>query len=155
MIDVSIKALWCCIVDGYYCGVVDRHCFFFSVGFWYVPHVSRKLISSCRVLTFCNWYYLFTLSFLSKQTRHGRNVVSYSFLFIYGRGIAQAKCGVESKSTRRRLVLQLQSAEVSQKVTSRFVWSLTKSVNVKEGIQDAENCTRYSSSVSALFTVYS
>ena len=38
---------------------------------------------------FCNWYYLFTLSFLNKQTRHGRNIVSlYFFLFICGR----AKC---------------------------------------------------------------
>jgi hypothetical protein len=35
---------------------------------------------------FCNSYYLFTFSFLSKQTRHGRNIVSfYFFLFICGR----------------------------------------------------------------------
>ena len=34
------------------------------------------------------------------------------------------------------LVPQLQSAEVSRKVTSNFVWSWTTSVNVKEGIQD-------------------
>ena len=34
---------------------------------------------------FCNRYHLFTLSFLSKQTRHGRNIVSfYFFLFICG-----------------------------------------------------------------------
>jgi len=38
---------------------------------------------------FCNSYYLFTLLFLSKQTRHGRKIVSfYFFLFICGR----AKC---------------------------------------------------------------
>ena len=38
---------------------------------------------------FCNQYYLFNFSFLSKQTRHGRNIVSfYFFLFICGR----AKC---------------------------------------------------------------
>jgi hypothetical protein len=35
----------------------------------------------------CNSYYLFKISFLSKQTRHGNNIVSY-FLFICGR----AKC---------------------------------------------------------------
>jgi len=35
---------------------------------------------------FCNSHYLFTLIFLSKQTRHGRNIVSfYFFLFICGR----------------------------------------------------------------------
>jgi hypothetical protein len=34
---------------------------------------------------FCNWYYLFTLLFLSKQTRHGRNIVSlYFFLLVCG-----------------------------------------------------------------------
>ena len=38
---------------------------------------------------FCNSYYLFTLLFLSKQTRHGRKIVSfYFFLFMRGR----AKC---------------------------------------------------------------
>ena len=28
--------------------------FFFSAGLWYVLYVSHKLISSCRVLAFCN-----------------------------------------------------------------------------------------------------
>jgi hypothetical protein len=37
---------WCCIVDVYYCCVVDRHCFFFPARLWYVLHVSHKLISS-------------------------------------------------------------------------------------------------------------
>ena len=35
----------CCIVDGYYCFVADRHCFF-PARLWYVLHVSHKLISS-------------------------------------------------------------------------------------------------------------
>jgi hypothetical protein len=35
---------------------------------------------------FCNWYYLFALLLLSKQTRHERNTVTtYLFLFICGR----------------------------------------------------------------------
>jgi len=46
--------------------------------------------------------------------------------------------GHECKS--RRLVLQLQSAEILRTVTSSFVWSWTISVNVNEGIQDPENC---------------
>jgi hypothetical protein len=38
---------------------------------------------------FCNSYYLFTLLFLSRQSRNGRNIVSfYFFLCISGR----AKC---------------------------------------------------------------
>ena len=35
---------------------------------------------------FCNLYHLFTLSLLSSQTRHGRNIISfYFFLLISGR----------------------------------------------------------------------
>ena len=52
------------------------------------------------------------------------------------------------------LVFLLQAAEVSRTVTSTFVWSWTICVNVNEGTQDPENWTQYSSSVSALFTVY-
>jgi hypothetical protein len=66
--------------------------------------------------------------------------------------IARAMCGIECMC--RRLVLQLQSAEISRTVTSSFVWRWTISVNVNEGIQDPENWTQYSSFVSALFTVY-
>jgi hypothetical protein len=37
----------CCIIDGYCCCMVDRHCFFpFSVRLCYVLYVSHKLISS-------------------------------------------------------------------------------------------------------------
>ena len=37
----------CCIVDGYYCCVIDRHCFFFfSARLWCVLQVSHKLIST-------------------------------------------------------------------------------------------------------------
>jgi hypothetical protein len=51
-------------------------------------------------------------------------------------------------------VLQLQSAEVSRKVTNSFVWNWTISAKVNEGIQGPENWTQYSSLVSPLFTVY-
>jgi hypothetical protein len=73
----------CCIFDGYYCCVVDRHRFFLcriavckSQGYF-------TMLSPRLSLT------LFTLLFLSPQTRHGRNIVSFYFcLFICGR----AKC---------------------------------------------------------------
>jgi len=62
---------------------------------------------------FCNSYYLFTLLFLSNQTRHGRKIFSfYFFSFIRGRTKCYRVsnvCGHERKS--RRLVLQLQSAD--------------------------------------------
>ena len=34
----------CCILDGYCCCVVDRHCFFFPAVLRYVLYVSHKLI---------------------------------------------------------------------------------------------------------------
>jgi hypothetical protein len=65
--------------------------------------------------SFCNRHYLFTLSFLSKQTRHGSNIVSfYFFLFICGRAkcLSRNQC-VGSKCKRRRPVLEEQSASFS------------------------------------------
>jgi hypothetical protein len=61
----------------------------FSAGLWYVLYARRKIISSCRVIAFL-YLILFVYSFfLNKQTRHGRNIVSFCFfLFICGR----AKC---------------------------------------------------------------
>jgi len=54
------------------------------------------MLSSCLS---CNSYSLFTLPFLTKQTRHGRNIISfYFFSFITGRAkcfIARAMCGVK------------------------------------------------------------
>jgi len=40
---------------------------------------------------FCNSYHLFTLLFLSKQTRHCRNIVSFYF-FLFIRVCGRAKC---------------------------------------------------------------
>jgi hypothetical protein len=86
--DKGVLCVYCCTVDGYCCCAVDRH---------YFPFRSIAVRTVCKsqayfiVLSspFCNSYYLFTLSFLSKQTRHGWNIVSfYLFLFICGR----AKC---------------------------------------------------------------
>jgi hypothetical protein len=82
----KVVCLSCCIADGEYCCVDD---ILFFLQDCYALYVSHKFISSCRVLASCNPYYLFTLLFLSKQTRHGRNTVSfYFFLFVSGR----AKC---------------------------------------------------------------
>ena len=113
-------------------------------------YVSHKLVSLCRLLAFL----LPTPSFLSKQTRHGKNIVSFFFSFICSRAkcLSRAMCGTECKSIR--LVLQLHSSEVDRTVTSSFVWSWTISVNVNEGIQDTESWTKYRSFVSASFTVY-
>ena len=61
---------------------------------------------------FCNRYYLFTFSFLSKQTRHGRNIVNfYFFLFICGRAKCLSMCGTECDN--KRFVFQEQSASLS------------------------------------------
>jgi hypothetical protein len=92
---------------------------------------------------FCNSYYLFTLSFLSKQTRHGRNIVSYFFLFICGR----AKCSsceqcVGSSATVDAMCsscslpkyLELWPAALYEDGRSALR-------NVNEAIQDPENWT--------------
>jgi hypothetical protein len=82
-----------------------------------------RLFHRAEFTPFCKSYYLFTLLCLSKQTRHGRKTVSfYFFLFICGR----SKClsceqSVGSSTSLRRLVLQIESAEVSRTVTSSFV----------------------------------
>jgi len=85
---------------------------------------------------FRNRYYLFTFSFLSKQTRHGRNIVSYFFLFICGRAkcLSREQC-VGSNATRDALCSK-SSLQVSRTVTSSFVRSWT--IIVCEGIQDPE-----------------
>ena len=65
---------------------------------------------------FYNSHYLFTLLFLSKQTRRGTLRISfYFFLFICGHAVYRASnvWGHECKSSC--LVLQLQCAEVSLK----------------------------------------
>jgi hypothetical protein len=86
--------------------------------------------------SFCNRYYFFTLSFLRKQTRHGRNIVSYFFLFICGRtkSLSREQC-VGSSAKGDALCLK-SSLQVSRTVTSSFVRSWT--VIVYEGIQDPE-----------------
>ena len=60
-------------------------CFFFPAGLCYVLYVSHKLISSHWVLAFLYLILFVYTFFLSKQTKHGRNKVSfYFFLFICG-----------------------------------------------------------------------
>ena len=50
----------------------------------YVSHKRNFIMLSSRLSI--NSYFLFTLPFLSKQTRNGRNIISfYFFLFINGR----------------------------------------------------------------------
>ena len=54
-----------------------------------VPEPTEPPFHCSEFSSFCNSYHLFTLPFLSKQTRHGKNIISfYFFLFINGR----AKC---------------------------------------------------------------
>jgi len=108
----------CCIVDGYFCCVVDRHRFFFLQD---CAMYCMQVISSFRhaeSAPFCKSYYLFTLLFLSKQTRHWRNVVFFCFFwFISGRASRASDVWVDVL-TSSCLVIQLQSAEVSRTVTS-------------------------------------
>ena len=74
-----------CLIDAVFfrqdCGMYCMHCM-------YSMSVIR-LFHCAECSPLCNSYYLFTLLFLSKQTRHARKVVSFLvFLFISGR----AKC---------------------------------------------------------------
>jgi len=81
---------------------------------WYILHVSHKLIlfHLTEPSPFCNWYYLFTFSFLSKQTRHGRNtVLFYFFLFI---------CGCAKCLSRKQCVTALCSSCSLQKYLKRW-----------------------------------
>ena len=126
----------CCIVHRFCCCVVGRHYFFF---FLQEFSMHRMLIISLfhhvESSPFCNRYYLFTFSFLSKQTRHGRNIVSFHFfLFICGcaKCLSREQC-VGPNATRDALCSK-SSLQVSQSVTSSFVRSWT--IIVCEGIQD-------------------
>jgi hypothetical protein len=100
---------------------------------------------------------LFTLLFLNKQTRHGRNTVSfYFFLFISGHAKCLSREQCVGSSAR---VTALCSNCCLQKYLKWWPAALCKakqsvSVNVNEGTQDPENCTQYRSYVKTLFTVY-
>jgi hypothetical protein len=74
----------------YRCCVVNRHGFFF----FFSPSIFCKIVVciACKSPSlfhhaesspFCNWYYLFTFLFLSKQTRHGRNIAFFYFFCLY------------------------------------------------------------------------
>jgi hypothetical protein len=87
--------------------------------------------------SFCNRYYLFTLSFLSKQTRHGRNTVSfYFFLFICGRAKCLSREQYVGSNAKADALYSKNSLQVSRTVISSFVRSWT--IIVYEGIQHLE-----------------
>ena len=59
---VCARVLGCCVVDGYYCCVVDIQ-LFFPAGLWYVMHVSRTHFTAlsprlCVTRTICFRFYL-------------------------------------------------------------------------------------------------
>jgi len=86
---------------------------------------------------FCNRYYLFTLSFLRKQTRHGRNIVSFYFLlFICGHPKCLSCEQCVGPSAKGDALCSKSSLQVSRTVTSSFVRSWM--IIVYEGIQDPE-----------------
>jgi len=100
----------------------------------------------------CNSYSLFTLPLLSKQTRHGRNIISfYFFLFISG----STKCYCVSHvridaGNSSCLVLQLQSVVyLEQRLSKRMKlddqWVLTVMKS-----PTGEKCHQYSSVVTAI-----
>ena len=107
-------------------------------------------------LPFCNSHYLFTLLFLSKQTRHGRKIISYLyFLFISG----CAKClscknvqGHECKSSC--LVVQVESADYLEWWWQLWVKLVDQGVLMVMKRPTSEIWTQYSSRVTALFTIY-
>ena len=141
------KAIQCCIADRYCYCVVGRHDFFF---FLQDCSMHRMLVISlfhhADSSPFCNWYYLFTLSFLCKQTRRVRNIVScYFFLFIFGRAKHLSREQCVGSSAKGDALCSSSGLQVSQTVTSVFVWSWA--IIVYEGIQDLEKWTQYSSFV--------
>jgi len=74
----------------------------------YIP--LFRLSYHAETLPVCNSYYLFTLLFLSKQTKHGRNIVSFYFFLLV---CCRVKC-LSREPCVNCLVLQLQSAEVER-----------------------------------------
>ena len=144
------KANHCCIVDRYCCCVVDRHHFFFFLqDFCMHRMLVISLFHHVESSPFCNWYYLFTLSFLSKLTRHGRNMVScYFFLFICGRAKSLSREQCVGSNAQGEALCSSSGLQVSRTVTSCFVWSWT--IIVYDGIRYLENWTQYSSFILVL-----
>ena len=71
---------------------------------------------------FCNQYYLFTLSFLSKLTRHGRNIVSCCFFFfICGRAKSLLREQCVGSNAQGEALCSNSGLQVSPTVTSGFV----------------------------------
>ena len=137
----------CCIAHRYCCCVVDRHYFiFFLQEFSMHRMLVISLFHQVESSPFCNRYYLFTFSFLSKQTRHGRNIVFfYFFLFICGRAKCLSREQCVGPNATRDALCSKSSLQVSRSVTSSFIRSWT--IIVCEGIQDPEYWTPYSSFV--------
>ena len=75
----------------------------------YVSHKLNFIMLISRLS--CNSYSLFTIAFLSKQIRHGKNIISlYFFLFISDRSKCYRASNVRIAACNSScLVLQLQS----------------------------------------------
>jgi len=85
--------------------------------------------------SFCNSYYLFTLLFLSKQTRHGRIIVSlYFFLFISGgaKCLSREQCVGWLTHVTVAALCNCSWHKLSGTVTSSFEWSWTISAKVRK-----------------------
>jgi hypothetical protein len=129
----------CCFIVDIYCYcVVNRHYFFFFLQDFSMHHILViSLFHHVESSSFCNRYYLFTLSFLSKQTRHGRNIDSfYFFLFICGRAKCLSREQRVGSNKKGDALCSKSSLQVARTVTSSFVRSWT--IIVYEGIQDLE-----------------
>ena len=106
-----------------YCRIVDRYCyrvvnrlyfFFFLQDFSMHRMLVISLFHHVESSPFCNRYYLFTLSFLTKHTRHGRNIVSFYFLlFICGRAKCLSREQCVGSNARADALCQLQPASFS------------------------------------------
>ena len=99
----------------------------------YVIHKLNFIMPSSRLS--CDSYSLFTLPFLSKQTGHGRNIISfYFFLFISGRAkcLSREQCGVRTVTEQQ-----------GRKLDDQWVLTVMKSPT-------GEKCHQHSSAVTAI-----
>ena len=105
----------CRIVDRCYCYVIHRKFFSFlqDCAMYCMSVVS--LFHRAESSPFCNWYCLFTLSFLSKRTRLGRNIVSIVFSDLFLFVCDPAKCLL-----REQCIAALNSSCSLQKYLERW-----------------------------------
>jgi len=143
-----MKSMLCCIVDGYCWYVIDRHCFFFlqDCGMYWMQVTS--LFHHAESSPFCNWCYLFTLLFLSKQTRRGRNIVSFYVFCLYMVALSVYRAS--------NVWLPCAPVPVCRSISNgdrSFVWTWTISVKVRDPRSRELNSVQFIC-INIIFTAY-